>query len=102
MHNNLNKVGVAVIDGLDHYVYTRNGSGELYIVSSVEGSIIRVEPPDDFLRKNTPDIVEKAVELLERRLVVSSRRTGTGTGTVNKKNEVCIGLDSVELKELTK
>lgn len=83
MFNNLKQVGVVVIDGMVHYVYGYKDRKEQYIVSSIEGSILKIEPIDGLLRPgNIPSVVQKAVDLLEQR--IESKRMGAGL----ERNEV--------------
>ena len=67
MFNELNKIGFVVIDGINHYIYSRE-NGDMYLINGINGSVVRIDKVDLHRPVATPAIIDKSVALLEARL----------------------------------
>jgi len=72
MFTELNKTGFIVIDGINHYIYTKENN-EMYLINGMSGSVIKIDKIDLYHPIATPDIVEKSIALLESRLKITDK-----------------------------
>lgn len=72
--NELKMIGFVVIEGINHFIFSRGEIDGMYLINGITGSVVRIDRVDEVYRPvPMPSVVEKAISLLETRLEIADK-----------------------------